>query len=41
MQHKVMGQYEHSLERQGTPIGAYDLMIAAHALSLWFNISYK
>jgi tRNA(fMet)-specific endonuclease VapC len=28
------GRIRADLERQGTPIGSYDLMIAAHALSL-------
>ena len=31
---KQFGVIRHALERQGTPIGAMDLLIAAHALSL-------
>lgn len=30
----IYGQIRATLERQGTPIGALDLLIAAHALSL-------
>jgi len=29
---KIYGQVRATLERAGTPIGAYDLMIAAHCL---------
>ena len=31
---RYFGRIRADLERQGTPIGSYDLMIAAHALSL-------
>jgi tRNA(fMet)-specific endonuclease VapC len=32
------GQIRAALERQGTPIGALDLLIAAHALSLTYTL---
>ncbi len=34
----VYGQIRATLERQGTPIGALDLLIAAHALSLGITL---
>jgi tRNA(fMet)-specific endonuclease VapC len=32
------GEVRAALERKGTPIGAYDLLIAAHALSLGLTL---
>jgi tRNA(fMet)-specific endonuclease VapC len=32
------GQVRSELERKGTPIGPYDLMIAAHALTLHLTL---
>lgn len=32
------GKIRAHLEKQGTPIGAYDMMIGAHALSLGFTL---
>ena len=34
----IYGQIRATLERQGTPIGALDLLIAAHALSLGYTL---
>ena len=36
---RVYGQVRAALEKQGTPIGALDTMIAAHALSLGVTVA--